>query len=382
MALALPLGMGLLALGALGLGELGWLNFVGLSVLLAVVIELGIVSWFRLFRELRAWFRRASETRSRTSLSLFFAICLGLVLAGTAVTALTPVTDGDALCYHLQVPKVFLMQGSVGFAPDLHETVYPLVTEMLYAMALEFRGPVACRGIQWVLGLVFAANVTALARPSLGRRAWWAGAIALSVPAVSNGMSAPLNDVALAAFGTAAIFAWVRLHERPSGKAAVVAGLLAGLAVGVKYPALVLLRVAGSSRSRCERACPAGRRPTSRTGPAGSRWRPSISRRPWRPAAGGILRAYVHTGNPVYPFSATPSAGPGSTRSRARSSGPCQSPYSTCCPRSCPCRSSPTDSTAFRTSSARSSSSSCRRSSSTARPDACWSSSAWPMRSW
>ena len=100
--------------------------------------------------------------------------------------------------------------------PDLHETVYPLVTELLYAVALEFRGPVACRGIQWVLGLVFAANVTALARPSLGRRAWWAGAIVLSVPAVSNGMSAPLNDVALAAFGTAAIFAWVRLHERPS----------------------------------------------------------------------------------------------------------------------------------------------------------------------
>ena len=34
-----------------------------------------------------------------------------------------------------QVPKVFLMHGSVGFEPDLHETVYPLVTEMLYAMA-------------------------------------------------------------------------------------------------------------------------------------------------------------------------------------------------------------------------------------------------------
>jgi hypothetical protein len=299
-ALALPLGMGLLALATLALGEFGWLNFVGLSVLLAVLIELGIISWFRLFREIKAWLRARVRTRSRTSLSLFFAICLGLVLGGTALTALTPVTDGDALCYHLQVPKVFLIRGAVSFAPDLHETVYPLVTEMLYALALEFRGPVACRCIQWVLGVVFAANVTALARPCLGRRAWWAGTIALAVPAVSNGMSAPLNDVALAAFGTAAIFAWVRLHERPSWSAAIVAGLLAGLAIGVKYPALVL----------CGLLMPAVALRVIYQGATA----PGAARPRWLAlatvyfatamAAGGCwyLRAYVHTGNPVYPY--------------------------------------------------------------------------------
>jgi Dolichyl-phosphate-mannose-protein mannosyltransferase len=299
-ALALPLGMGLTALATLALAEVGWLNFVGLSVLLAVLVELGIVAWFNLFREVRAWFRKRVRTRSRTSLSLFFAICLGLVIAGTALTALTPVTDGDALCYHLQVPKVFLMRGSVGFWPDLHETVYPLVTEMLYAVALAFRGPVACRGIQWVLGLVFAANVTALARPSLGRRAWWAGAIAISVPAVTNGMSAPLNDVALAAFGTAALFAWVRLHERPTIRAAIVAGLLSGLAIGVKYPALVLCGLLAPTIAL---------RAIDRRSPNAGGARP-----PWfsltaiylatTAAVGGwwYLRAYVHTGNPVYPF--------------------------------------------------------------------------------
>jgi hypothetical protein len=299
MALALPLGLGLTALAALALGEFGCLNSVGLSVLLAVLIELGIVAWFRLFREIRTWLRARVRTRSRTRLSLFFAVCLALVLVGTATTALTPVTDGDALCYHLQVPKVFLMHGSVGFEPDLHETVYPLVTEMLYAVALAFRGPVACRGIQWVLGVVFAANVTALARPSLGRRAWWAGAIALSVPAVSNGMSAPLNDVALAAFGTAAIFAWVRLNERPSWQAAIVAGLLAGLAIGVKYPALVLcglLAPAIASRAMVGWPSEAGTRPRW-LALAGVYLVTAV-------AAGGwwYLRAYVHTGNPVFPY--------------------------------------------------------------------------------
>jgi hypothetical protein len=299
-ALALPIGMGLVALATLLVGQAGWLNFVGLSVLLGVVIEIGIVCWLRMIPELRSWLHKRVQTRSRTRLSLYFAFCLGMLLVGTALTALTPVTDGDALCYHLQVPKVFLMHESVGFVPDLHETVYPLVTEMLYLIALAFRGPVACRGIQWILGIVFAANVTALARPTLGRRAWWAGTIALLVPAVSNGMSAPLNDVALAAFGTAAIFAWVRLNERPSASAAVVAGLCAGLALGVKYPAIVLcalLFATVAARVLTDRK-------TTRQG----------ARTPWLTlaaiylltavAVGGCwyLRAFIYTGNPVFPY--------------------------------------------------------------------------------
>jgi len=311
LALALPLGMGLAALATLALGELGCLNRVGLAMLLAVLIEIGVFSLFQLFRGGR-WGRShlPSDLTPRHVCSpcvnrsgapeRAIAFCTGLVVLGTAVAALAPVTDGDALCYHLQVPKVFLMRGAVGFDADLHETVYPLVTELLYAVALEFRGPVACRGIQWVLGLAFAAGVTALARPSLGRRAWWAGAIVLLVPAVSNGMSAPLNDVALAAFGTAAIVAWLRLHERPSWSAAVAAGLFMGLAIGVKYPALVLCGLLApfiAVRALAERCSSSpGKRP---------RWLSlTLVYLATAAAAGGwwYLRAYVHTGNPVYPF--------------------------------------------------------------------------------
>ena len=295
LALALPLGLGVLSLATLGLGELGRLNPVGLSVVLGVMIEIGFMTWYRSLAA-RGWGSIVRPGGTPSTPTRLIAVCTVLVVFATMLTAIGPVTDGDALCYHLQVPKVFLMRESVGFVPDLHETVYPLLTELLYAVALEFRGPVACRGIQWVLGLLFAANVIALARPSLGRRAWWAGAIVLLTPAVSNGMSAPLNDVALAAFGTAAIFAWVRLHERPSVSAAIVGGLFAGLALGVKYPALVLcslLTLAIGLRSLDRRSLP---------------------RRRWLALAliylgtaalvGGCwyLRAYVHTGNPVYPY--------------------------------------------------------------------------------
>ncbi len=308
-ALALPLGMGLLALATLALGELGWLNMVGLATLLAVLIELSAISLFKLVRELRDW-RRSLEPRGRCGApERAIAVCTAAVVLATALAALAPVTDGDALCYHLQVPKVFLMRGAVGFDADLHETVYPMVTELLYAVALAFRGPVACRAIQWVLGLALAGGVTALARPSLGRRAWWAGAIVLLVPAVSNGMSAPLNDVALAAFGTAALVTWARLQERPSSSAAVTAGLFMGLAIGVKYPALVLLGILAPLIAVRALAGRWSGRPGERL-----RWLSLfLVYLATAAAVGGwwYLRAYVHTGNPVYPFFKTVFGGAG-----------------------------------------------------------------------
>jgi hypothetical protein len=299
-ALALPLGMGAAGLAVLALGEIGCLNLLGVTIVLAVFTELGVLAAIRLVRELGARQHDFFQGLSLDRPGIWVALCTGLALLATAASAAAPVTDGDALCYHLQVPKVFLMRGSVGFMPDLHETVYPLVTELLYALALEIRGPVACRGIQWFLGLALAANVIALARPALGSRAWWAGSLILLVPAVSNGMTAPLNDVALAAFGTAAIFAWIRLHDHPSYRAAITAGLFAGLAAGVKYPALVLCALLAASIALRV----LDRRPTN----------PAL-RPPARPAlalayvaaavaVGGwwYLRAYIHTGNPVFPF--------------------------------------------------------------------------------
>ena len=238
--LAVALGMGMLALLTLGLAAVGGLTGGGIAIL--GWIALGLGSWpggrasVAAVREIG---RKVSDDAGWFGWLIDGAWIAGL--AGTLVTAFVPVTDGDALCYHLQVPKVFLLAHGTTFEPDLHETIYPLATEMLYALALAARGPVACRLVEWLLGLVFGLIVTALARPVLGdARARWAGAIAILVPAVSTGMGAPLNDVALAAFGNTAILGWTRWRDRPSIGAAGLAGVLLGLAVGIKYPALVL----------------------------------------------------------------------------------------------------------------------------------------------
>lgn len=298
--LAIPLGLGTLALAAAGLGELGALSRGGLIGVLAV-------GGFFAIRTLRVWFRetRWQVTMPRSMTSWIVLSCLVVTLSGTLLTALAPVTEGDALCYHLQVPKIFLARHGLCFEPDLHETVYPLLTELLYAVALAFRGPVACRLIQWVLGVTIAINVASLARPVLGSRAWWAGAVALLVPGVSNGMGAALNDVALAAFGNAALVALMHWRDEPSGRSTALVGVLTGLALGVKYPALVLAGLVGLTYLLCTLVT---RLKAARQAVPGTAGPPRFAHvlllvlLAVLVGGGWYLRAYLYTGNPVYPF--------------------------------------------------------------------------------
>lgn len=289
LALAVPLGLGLLALGTFFLGELGWLTPWSIALLIAP----GLAPASRCIAG-RGW--RSDLTSSNSLGPTLEDRILGLLIAagllGTLITALAPVTDGDALAYHLQLPKVFLAEGAIRFNPYQHESAYPLVTELLYAMTLAWRGPVACRLVQWVLGVCLMGNITALARPVLGERARWAGAVVLLVPAISNGMTASLNDVALASFAAAALVAWLAWFDGPDRRRAVLAGVFAGLALGVKYPALVwvgLLTLAMiAAIGFAKRGKPAHLVLfLAATALVGGLW---------------YARAYWLTGNPVYPF--------------------------------------------------------------------------------
>ena len=123
------------------------------------------------------------------------------------------------------------------------------------------------------------------------------------VPAVSNGMGSALNDVALACHANAALVAVLLWRDRPTAGRAILAGVLAGMAIGVKYPALVWAAVLGVIVIT---------RRSARIDPRLRLDRESRISNPRSLAlfalaatlSGGwwYLRAYAHTGNPVFPF--------------------------------------------------------------------------------
>ncbi|MEX2120833.1 MAG: glycosyltransferase family 39 protein [Pirellulales bacterium] len=221
----------------------------------------------------------------------------GLAAAGALVAALAPPTAGDALCYHLELPRTFLREHALVYLPDSDNCTFPLLIEMCYLWALALDGGVAAQLVHWAFGILLALATTVMARPILGK-AWArsAGCLVLLVPGVTNQMTAPLNDVGLAAFTTLALAAWWRAAvDDEDSRWYLVAGLVLGGALGAKYLALVFALAMAAAGLWLWWRHP-GRRRQMLVGTAGMAVIAVSVSGLW------YVRSAWHRGNPVYPF--------------------------------------------------------------------------------
>lgn len=173
---------------------------------------------------------------------LWFAAIVSVVACvGALVGAAAPTTAGDALCYHLELPKAFLTDHRLAFYPYSENSTFPLLVEMWFLWGIALDGPVAAGLVHWLLGVIFAGATVVLAAPIVGRRwAWIAGCVALLVPGVTNQMTAPMNDLGLALTTTITLAAWWRAVMLEEGRRwLIVAGVAAGGALATKYLALI-----------------------------------------------------------------------------------------------------------------------------------------------
>jgi hypothetical protein len=170
-----------------------------------------------------------------------------LAVLGALVAALAPPTAGDALCYHLELPKTFLVDHAIRYLPDHDNSTFPLLAEMWYLWGLAIEGPVTAQLIHWGVGVLLGLATVVVATPVVGRPwAWIAGAVVILVPSITNQMTAPLNDLPLALFATLALAAWWRaVVNDESRQWFVLAGLAAGGALGTKYLALFFAAAVG-----------------------------------------------------------------------------------------------------------------------------------------
>lgn len=215
----------------------------------------------------------------------------------TLVSALAPPTAGDALCYHLELPKAFLAQHSLAHLPHHDNSTFPLLTEMWYLWGLALDGPVAAQLVHWVMGMLLALSATLLAAPIVGRT--WStvvGAVVLLTPGVNNQMTAPLNDLALAAMLTLALAAWWQaVVVEEDRRWYLLAGLAAGAALSVKYLALLAAPALLPAWAWVFYRSP-GRRKGLLQGAAAMAVVALSVAGPW------YARAAWYYGNPVYPF--------------------------------------------------------------------------------
>lgn len=299
LVLAVALGFGVLALGTLGLGLLGWLTApVVWSVSISLVVGLSVASR----RALNEWAGQVGATwralPAASGSGLAWLALVSLVMIITWISALAPDIGFDALMSHLALARLYSERGAVTGEPWVIASYWPLGGNMLFTLGYLLGGETGAKLFHFLAGGLTAGCVYLIGR-QLDSRLTGAAAATIwhTTPVVIWESGTAYIDLFLALYAGGALVLLGRwLDRRLAWREAVGIGLFLGFGFGIKPVAgflaigigLVMLTV------------------TLR------RWRADGRRDPWSVlivtlvtcVVGGVwyARAWLLTGNPVFPF--------------------------------------------------------------------------------
>jgi len=293
--IALLTGAGVLAAISSFFAIIGLFRAPVLGVLLASCALVGIWEFYRTDR-VAIW---------RVIAGLPVAVLPLAAVAAVLIPVLTaPPVMYDSLNYHLAFPDHWLAAGRFIEFPRHGFSYYPSSYGALYGFALATVGPWAATAIHYWFGVLGALTAASLGSKIGGKTtAVWAAACYGLTPAVLEVATYAAADLAVAAWGGAALFVLLTGdHKRRTPGRAALCGFLIGCAVAAKYLALavVLLPLVIA-------AVPmffgAGRKQIIRTVLVFA-FAAAIPLAPW------LGRNLVWTGNPLYPYLQTLLGGP------------------------------------------------------------------------
>lgn len=309
-------GFWLLTLVLFVVFSLHWGRSVFYALLVVTVIG-PLVLWERLLWEvgveLRDWYRQWSREwrwgRVTLGEQALLAISAATLAAG-GIMALAPPHQTDAMRYHLAVPDVWVREGGFVYLPHVAFSNFPFLVEMLYALPLALPDSMlfdpAAGLLHWVWLVLTCLAVHSAAHRVAGRLAGrMSVALVATTPFVPVLASWPFVEVALACAVVLTLLAVQRVVDAVETRERrwwlLYTGLFGGIALSIKYTALVLviwcaawLMVADTRRGIQRRARAAV-------------WVALIAliaASPW------FLKSLYYTGNPVYPLADTWFDGP------------------------------------------------------------------------
>ena len=167
-----------------------------------------------------------------------------LVIAIIVMASVPPVSR-DALTHHLALPKLWIQHGGLTEFSDMSFSYYPPLLELLYTIPVYLHHDIAAKYIHFGFALLTAMLVFLYLKHRLN--AVWGGLgslMFLSIPITIKLSVTAYVDLGLLFFSTGALFSGLIWLEAPQKKRwLLLAGLLSGLALLVKYNAMVSFAV-------------------------------------------------------------------------------------------------------------------------------------------
>jgi len=210
---------------ALLVGLLAWLVWRGHPQILCRNLRVFLQTWKESSREAPVWVRIA--------IVLAFLLIFLLALA-------PPVEAFDALFYHLAVPSMWLKEGGLNLVNMPHYW-FPDLIEGIFVWPMALGSDRAPQFIHFIFGLLTWLMLWDWTRRLWGNStAWWVFALLLTMPSLLWLAAWAYTDLALSFYTLVVLYTIWKWKDSGNYRWLAVGGLMAGLAMGVKYTSFLV----------------------------------------------------------------------------------------------------------------------------------------------
>ncbi|MBT3188775.1 MAG: hypothetical protein HN736_01895 [Anaerolineae bacterium] len=237
-AIQSALGMGVLGIFVLVLGmSIGFSSIIFgvLFLILAIFLRKDLLLWWR------SWGAFTPIWRKSTVFEKILASGVLFILIVTLAKSLVPPLAFDSLVYHLTLPKIYLLDGSINYVPELIFWGMPQIQEMGQTFAMALGGTESATVFSWTLGaLTLTGLLGFLSEKFSTRTAWVALATLLSGFSLSDSLSWGYVGWATMLYGLSFFLLLDLWRSRGENKLLWISALILGFAMGTKYTTAIL----------------------------------------------------------------------------------------------------------------------------------------------
>jgi hypothetical protein len=198
---------------------------------LTVVAGKGWISILKLIQQLIKSVRDHSWNNSE----ILNLLLIGFVLLGVLPFALTPAVFPDTLRYHFGLTHLYETEGRIRYFADIAESNISLNWQMLFMGQLLTVGEICPQVLTWSsMGIIVLCVMTASHASVRYLAAWFTLAFPflLSLSTITN------NDCGVTLF---LAFMWLSIRSTKTTNHWLLAGIFGGIALGIKYSALLAI---------------------------------------------------------------------------------------------------------------------------------------------
>jgi 4-amino-4-deoxy-L-arabinose transferase-like glycosyltransferase len=239
-ALEAGIGLGIVSISVLLIGLVGLFN-ITLWVVLVIIGIMNFLPTLRWFNDCRNVISRAFKVE--TAWQRFILIFSTALLIAALLIALAPPFAWDALTYHLEGAHRYVQAGRITAQPDNFFFGFPQGVEVLYGLLMlpfgSDRSPALLHFTFGLLGLMATAGLTR--RYSDRNTAYTTILLLMGSYSIWLLFGWAYVDLAMLCYGALALIAITQWNSEKSTHWLILAGVLVGMALGVKYTAASLI---------------------------------------------------------------------------------------------------------------------------------------------